>query len=267
MNHISQSLQHVARVGNQPFVLVKEDSGYRVYSPLTPKESYLVKGLPDRPTCSCRAFQERGADPEFLCEHLEAAFQAAQSNNGAGSDTQAAAGFQGGDRHMLLKRSVSPDGRIDSLSVEFALPLGDLTSRDIRQRASKVLELQTAIVSGFLGGHGDGNGNGPRKANGNPGENAPGVPAQMLGIESVQTRRGPCLCLSLDVGGRHLKIFGAFDRLGEVLTYAGYGHLASRVDHGMVLNLPCRVTLKKTEDGRYQRVDRVFPALQNGAGQ
>jgi len=51
---------------------------------------------------------------------------------------------------MLIKRSVSPDGRIDSVSVEFSMPVSDISNGEIKQRALSTLELQKEIVGAFL---------------------------------------------------------------------------------------------------------------------
>ena len=52
---------------------------------------------------------------------------------------------------MLLKRSVSPDGRIDSFSVEFSMPVSDIPDGEIKTKAQNVLQLQIEIVGAFLG--------------------------------------------------------------------------------------------------------------------
>src|SRR5438067_3051981 len=43
---------------------------------------------------------------------------------------------------MLLKRSISPDGRIDSVSVEFSMPVSDVSNGEIKDKALKTLQLQ-----------------------------------------------------------------------------------------------------------------------------
>jgi hypothetical protein len=62
---------------------------------------------------------------------------------------------------MLLKRSVSPDGRIDSLSIEFTAEVGGATPTEVSARAARLLALQSAIVKGFLDGAKNGNGTQP----------------------------------------------------------------------------------------------------------
>ena len=51
-----------------------------------------------------------------------------------------------GSTQMLIKRSVSPDGRIDSVSVEFSMPVSDISNGEIKDKALKILQLQKEIV-------------------------------------------------------------------------------------------------------------------------
>src|SRR5581483_3814106 len=51
---------------------------------------------------------------------------------------------------MLIKRSLSPDGRIDSVSVELDFPVDTERPDEIRWKAKSALELQTSIIREFL---------------------------------------------------------------------------------------------------------------------
>ena len=42
-----------------------------------------------------------------------------------------------GSAQMLIKRSVSPDGRIDSVSVEFSMPVSDISNGEIKDKPSE----------------------------------------------------------------------------------------------------------------------------------
>src|SRR5207302_8587322 len=55
-----------------------------------------------------------------------------------------------GSAQMLIKRSISPDGRIDSVSVEFSMPVADISNGEIKEKALKTLQLQKEIVGAFL---------------------------------------------------------------------------------------------------------------------
>src|SRR3974377_786154 len=51
---------------------------------------------------------------------------------------------------MLIKRSVSPDKRIDSLSVEFSTAIDWNAEEDIKQQAQRALTLENEIVKSFF---------------------------------------------------------------------------------------------------------------------
>lgn len=55
-----------------------------------------------------------------------------------------------GAPQMVIKRSASPDGRIDSLSVEFSCPVDESPTEEIKARAEKILELQSEVIESFL---------------------------------------------------------------------------------------------------------------------
>ena len=88
-----------------------------------------------------------------------------------------------GEAQLILKRSVSPDGRIDSLSVEVTTPVAEISGPEITMRAKHVLGVQAAIVTEFLARTPKPNGQRP---NGNgasrqDGE-SPAVPAVVAGV-------------------------------------------------------------------------------------
>ena len=120
---------------------------------------------------------------------------------------------------MLLKRSVSPDGRIDSLSVEFSCPVGAVTASDIKAQAATILALQGEIAQGFLKVNGNGK-NGAPPRNGNDAPNA--VAAQLLAVASMNGRWGRRLFLNVLVNGQVLKFFGSEKQLAGALADAGY---------------------------------------------
>jgi hypothetical protein len=261
-----------AKGAEETLVIAKADEGFRVCSPLNPGKQYLVTGLPDQPQCTCQEFASHDGDPEWLCAHILAVLKEtgaptqAQTNGAtapAGSrgsygppttTTRKVPGGKNGDGAvMLLKRSVSPDGRIDSLSVEFSCPIGKETPETLKQRAEKILALQAEIAAGFLKTNGNGaakNGNGPVSA----------VPGQLLAVASMNGRYGKRLFLNVLVNGQVLKFFGSEKQLAEAVTSAGYGSVAGHVADGYVLNLPCRVVTKPSQDGKYINIEQVLPA-------
>jgi hypothetical protein len=267
----------IERRETETFVIAKTDGGFRVCSPLTPATQYIVTGLPENPHCTCPEFARQEGDPEFVCSHILAVLHQAGEptklqpanqtapNGSRGSDAPPAgtARKNGGGRNghgavMLLKRSVSPDGRIDSLSVEFSCPVASVTSGELRQQAEKILILQGEITAGFL----KSNGNGKPAGNGNGDTNA--IPAQLLSVGSMNGKWGRRLYLNVLVSGNVLKLFGNEKQLAQAVDATGVIGSADRLVDGYTLNLPCRVVTKPSPDGRYINIERVYPA-QTGA--
>ncbi|MHB8524360.1 MAG: hypothetical protein ACYDH9_26870, partial [Limisphaerales bacterium] len=227
--------------------------------------------------CTCEEFQKHLDDPEFTCKHIKAVEEhlLRQNHNGGGNGDAAApvrsvtptpaapaeskrtrsngqAASADKQAQMLLKRSVSPDGRIDSLSVEFTVPVGKTATEDIKAQSAKILALQAEIVQAFL----KGKGSGAAQARSNP---APqGEPAQLLAVSSMNTRKGHTLFLNVLVGKQTVKLFGDAGQLGEAVTAAGFPDVAPHLADGMSLNLPCRVVTR--QNGKYLNIDRVLPA-------
>jgi hypothetical protein len=160
---------------------------------------------------------------------------------------------------MLLKRSVSPDGRIDSLSVEFSMPVEKLSVADIKNLAQRSLSLQSQIVGSFLAPKGNGKDQ-PRPDESAPPQGNGATPARITGVRAGNTRWGRSLYVVFEVKGKNLRLFGSRKRLGEVFTAAGFPNQARTFMEGLDLNLPCRVIVKPTPDGRYFNIDRIYPA-------
>lgn len=268
---------------NETLVAMRTEEGFRVYAPSDPGRSFTVSGTAEYPGCTCPEFQEEiNEQPNFRCRHIlavesqlpaEPEEEQPKGENGAAAPAQN--GMTSSGAQMLLKRSLSPDGKIDSLSVEFSCPVDALTSEEIKRRATKALGLQDEIMATFLqncNGHTpeNGNGNGRRAGNGN-GHGGRGngnngyVLARMLDIAGMQTRWGWRLFINVDVNGQTMKLFGNRRELGDHIAAAGYPDLARNVNGGAQLNVPCRVTIKPSEDGRYQNIEQVLPAASSAA--
>ena len=250
----------------ETFVIAKLGDGYRVYSPEQPQRISLVSGSPENPSCTCLAFRGRGDEADARCEHIEAVFgqptpQPQTHGNGAadgaaGSSTTRAlpAGpNKGVGVQMVLKRSVSPDGRIDSLSVEFSCDVSPLAAGDVHRRAMRMLEIQDAIANGFRQ---NGNHKAPQAAHVHANE---GLPAQLMTVGGMDGKWGRRLFLVVQVGDKLLKFFGSEKQLAEAIAGAGFAGIG-RVGEGMVLNLPCQVRTKPSPDGRYQNIEKILPA-------
>ena len=157
------------------------DGGFRVYSTDNPSQQYSVTWNGERLTCTCPDFEFHQADPGWRCKHIMAVEpfdnnlpELPEPAEDAGEQRRYAdqplpkprhSGEPPRERpprkrrapkeppsptHMVIKRSVSPDGRIDSVSVEFSTPVLDLQVGEIKERALKTLQLQREIVSSFL---------------------------------------------------------------------------------------------------------------------
>jgi hypothetical protein len=257
------------KVSSDTLVISRTEEGFRVYSPASPLNSYIVSGSPEEPLCTCLDFQHAGS-VNWRCKHIEAVLN---QFNGSGRQNGGADAYQKEERlaiqnennsakeelpsiperssQMLLKRSVSPDGRIDSLSVEFTIPVDQITEGEIKAQAVKTLRMQSEIVGSFL----------HKKAD-KPENSVPNgsIPARMLGIAGLNTKWGRRLFISIEANGDTLKLFGGQKQLAEAIAAAGYPQLAKNIDERVELNIPCRITTKQIEDGRYLNVDRVFPS-------
>lgn len=293
----SELEQRKARAVNETLVIAPTEGGFRVYSPANITHIFMVSGIPDSPQCNCGEFEAKKSDPEWRCKHILAVLnqrdkwqgskpssETTHTQERSQSETKTSEGAEkkksktarnGQHSQMIIKRSVSPDGYINSLSVEFSNPTDGSTDDDIKRDAAKTLKLQAEIVGEFLKSAESRRPNGepPQRSNGggNAGEksqNSPSqpasvgdgaVPAQLLNIAGMNTRGGWKTFLNVQVNGTTTKLFGDRRELGEFITAAGFASIAEHISQGMMLNLPCRVLTKRSQDGKYLNIERVFP--------
>ena len=268
----------------------KTEEGFRVYSLQTPSTIYQVKKDGERWACTCPDFEDHKTDTTYRCQHILTVApwpngqhsQATQPENGHAQEAAVpspppneppAEKKRGrkrpnGSVQMLIKRSVSPDGRIDSLSVEFSMPVVDITNGDIKDKAVKTLELQREIVGSFLRLNAQ-----PAPATTAQNSIAPPTPppsapvetdgkpvfARLMDIGKVNGRWGERYCINVQVNGRWSRIFGSADQLAAEILKAGHHIDAANIEQGLRLNLPCLVTTKPSDDGKYLNVENVFP--------
>jgi hypothetical protein len=259
-----------ARVQNETLVISRSEEGFRVYNPADPGNCYTVGGGPDAPTCTCPDFKYHQNDPNWRCKHILTVLN--QVGGPTDGDTYYATEERraiqaegdpipdlspdGKGRQMVIKRSVSPDKRIDALSVEISCPLGTGDSDDvIRSQAAEVIKLQDQIVQSFLTTNGK---EASVTTSGGNGGNGP-APAKMLGVGGINTKWGRRLYIAIESNGSKLKLFGSRKQLADALVTAGHAQLAERIDEGKPLNVPCRVVTRPSEDGRYINVEQVLP--------
>jgi hypothetical protein len=298
-----------ARAVNETLVIAPTESGFRVYNPANITNLYMITGIPDSPKCNCPDFTTHESDLDWRCKHILAVLNRNEKQPSAIPSTETAPAPEqkenaskptessekkkaktsrnGQHSHMLIKRSISPDGYIDSVSVEFSAPVDDEADEATIQRAKKMLSLQSEIVNGFLqtngngnsktevhegangnryaaaNGHANSNGDGrnpkQQKANGANGSSDNAVPAQLLNIAGMNTRTGWTTFINVQVNGTTAKLFGDKQELAKHITDAGFADIAHRISQGMFLNLPCRVITKRTPDGKYLNIEKVFP--------
>jgi hypothetical protein len=278
------------RSENGALVASKTDEGFRVYSLHNPGQIYLVRQEGERWTCTCPDFETHQSDITWRCKHILAVAPWPQAPSTSACDPSGEApayalspaasperppASKGKARRtgepvqpalMLIKRSVSPDGRIDSVSVEFSMPVSGDREDEIKAKALKTLQLQREIVTSFL------------KVNGHsvpatPAPSAPPTPtnggnggpvfARMLDIGKMNGRWGERLFITFQVNDRRCRLFGSPKQLATHLGSAGYEIDPQGIEEGLRLNLPCRVTTKPSDDGKYVNVDTVLPLKGN----
>jgi hypothetical protein len=262
-----------ARVPNETLIISRTDEGFRVYSPANPLNSYIVSGSPEVPSCTCPDFEHHAGSLNWHCKHIKAVLEQFSGSNGqkkqSGSyDKEERLAIQNenqppknedpapskGAPQMLLKRSVSPDGRIDSLSIEFACSVEQMPEGEIKSRAFNILKIQSEIIKSFLNGSQNSS-----KPETHTGASNGSMPAKMLSISGMNTKWGRRLFINVEAGGNTLKLFGNQKQLADAIAAAGFSSLVDHIDERVELNIPCRITTKPSEDGKYLNVDRVSP--------
>ena len=148
------------RAERETWLIAETENGYRIHSPTSGGRPYPVTGISDALRCTCPDFEHHEDDPEWRCKHvLAVSARYGLGDNGVATSALVrpiALGSNPAEPScantvMLLKRSVSPDGLIDSLSVEFSCPVQEDASQAVVRQAELLLELQAEIVEGFLG--------------------------------------------------------------------------------------------------------------------
>jgi len=279
------------RAQNGVLVASKMDDGFRVHSTANPSQLYFVRWNGDRLTCTCPDFEFHAADAGWRCKHIlaveplddnlaelpeppeeqshEPAVASADAPagappNGASPRRRRSAKDPVAPIYMIIKRSISPDGRIDSVSVEFSMPVVDLQVGEIKDRALRTLQLQRDIVSSFLrlnaGGSPETHAPGPKPHPVPVEPNGEGSPvfAKMLDIGKVNGKWGDRLCIVFDLNGNRTRLFGSPKQLAAHIEAAGYRVLPENITAGLRLNIPCQVTTTRSGDGRYVNVEHIF---------
>ena len=246
---------------------------------------YAVRKEGDRWTCTCPDFEFHKTDATWRCEHILAVAPwqqngevtpQAHSNEGIEAranpdDPQRPSRKKRQNKdvpspaQMLIKRSISPDGRINSVSVEFSMPVSDISTVAVKDKALTTLKIQKEIVGAFLKLNGQkpaqtSEGTKPDNTDGTDGKP---VVARMIDIGSVNGKWGERLCINLQVNGRRCRLFGSAEQIATHIAAAGYEMEPGNVQPGLRLGLPCRITTKLSADGKYLNAEKVFPAAKS----
>ena len=248
-----------------------DQGDYLVYSPVNPAKQYYVGGDEENPTCTCPDFRKHEADPGWRCKHILAVYRESHEPPGNGSQRIASPapseeGHTGGE--ILVRRSASPDGKIDSVTIEWRWVVEDRPVTEVTNRALQVLAIADEVIGQYMG---------PRPktpratgqavpmtasrppTNGRPTNGHGVLPAQLVAVSGMDGRWGRRLFLQLESANGSLRVYGSAKELSAAITQAGYPHLAGNIVEGVALNVPCRVVTKPSPNGRYQDVDRVLP--------
>jgi len=265
------------RAERDVFVITAAPEGWRVRSAGNPSRFYTVSTNGAGLHCTCPDFEKHAAqDQTWQCKHV-LAVENHQPRNGT-SDAQAQqeadeeraaiqseapaevppAKNEPDATQMLIKRSISPDGRIDSVSIEFSFALVGLTDGEVKVRALKTLKLQTEIVKSFLNGRNakptatKTTASTPPKANGV-------TFGRLIDVGVSNGQYGERFYVNVQVNGRRARFFGSVDQIAKAITAAGEQIYATAIEPGMRLDLPCRVVTQQSSDGRYLNVTQVLP--------
>src|SRR5215831_13825617 len=107
-------------------ISLNEEGNFRVYTPANPTKSYTVSGTPEGPKCTCPDFEGHKNDPEWKCQHMVAVLNLLNKSNEPAASIEkerqprkeeyvdeTISGLR-----MEIKRSISLDGKINSLSIK-----------------------------------------------------------------------------------------------------------------------------------------------------
>ncbi|MEX2526451.1 MAG: hypothetical protein WEA09_02330 [Gemmatimonadota bacterium] len=270
------------RARSETFVIAQTDDGFRIHSPTSGGGPHVVDSAIR--SCTCKDFERHRHDPEWVCKHMlviRDRYRSAPPHD-AYEETERTAireeanapealrQLSHASPTMLVKRSVSPDGRIDSLSVEFSCPIGDFTDAP-RERARQILAAQGGIIRAFLDREQDAREQAPQPLQPAPQRRAPepytpappeeatgAMPAQLLKIGGTDGNWGRRLFITVQADGRALRLYGSATQLAEHLETAGYPSHAGNVQEGVRLNLPCRIVTATSDDG-FVSIEQVLP--------
>lgn len=161
---------------------------------------------------------------------------------------------------MLVQRSLSPDGLINTVSVAINLVIDGLTTQEIKAKGMKALRLETEIAQGYLASL-------PPSAPASKAEpeiNTNAVdeerfaaPARLLDISKA---KNDTYFINVKVGGKKARLFGSARQLVTHLASIGQDLAPEAISEELQLDYACRAVTELGGDGRYLNVVKLLPA-------
>lgn len=164
---------------------------------------------------------------------------------------------------MLVKRSLSADGHVDSVSITIDLSIDGLTAQQIKAKGLKALRLETELAQEYLVSF-------PPPATANR-ANAQAVaatndtdeerfaaPARLLDISKAKNNT---YFINVKVGGKQARLFGTARQLVTQLAGIGQDLTPEAISDGLQLDYACRAVTELGGDGRYLKVVKLLPAV------
>ena len=239
-----------------------DDDTYRVYDANMQGAVATVTVQGDTLDCSCGGRVRAEPGMSRPCDHLRTILERLPEEHGASG--QPASLKQRGCQ-LLLKRSVSPDGRIDALSVELSTDV-DPRDRDLLVRQGEyLLGLQERLAQTFMaeqaGAKSEPQRNGAVRSHAPAlpeSRDLPGQPARALSVGAMDTRYGRRFFLQVEVDGKRCRFFGSRAKVAKALGDAGYPIEPEALYDGLEVGIDCRARTEKSKDGRYTNVVALY---------
>jgi hypothetical protein len=228
-------------------------AGYQVSDPSARTSPQVVTIQGNQFVCDCVDFDEDSncnhirAVLSHLCTQTKKAFNESADNRQLTDASPAT---------MTLRRSISPDGKIDSLAIEFSSPVDRSSCADITARALSMLKLQSVVANEFLMSKHAG-----RAIENNNGHSSQVLMAnaRMIRIGEVPTKRDRSLFLEFHLRDQGARLFGTSEELAQAVADAVYSSSPDDICDGLNLDVACQVLVKPSRNPLYTEILRVLP--------
>jgi hypothetical protein len=163
---------------------------------------------------------------------------------------------------MLVKRSLSADGQVDSVSVTIDLAIDGLTAQEIKLKGHKALRLETELAQEYLANSPPPAVPGQSKAEAKAKTKAAdeekfAAPARLLDIGKA---KNDTYFINVKVGGKQARLFGSARQLVTHLASIGQDLTPEAISEGLQLDYACRAVTELGGDGCYLNVVKLLPA-------